>query len=90
MLRKCFNVETRGYSATVRMVKRCAVPGCTTLGLGRLCIKHEPKLTRVFVRGRPWPPPEANELAPVTADPVLPRAKALLAPAAQPVAQALH
>jgi hypothetical protein len=22
-----------------------------------MCIKHEPKLTRVFVRGRPWPPP---------------------------------
>ncbi len=39
------------------MLMRCAEPGCTTLGLGRMCIKHEPKLTRVFVRGRPWPPP---------------------------------
>jgi hypothetical protein len=45
----------------VRMVMRCAVPGCDTLGLGRLCIKHEPKLTRVFVRGRPWPPAPIKE-----------------------------
>jgi hypothetical protein len=22
-----------------------------------MCINHEPKLARVFVRGRPWPPP---------------------------------
>ena len=45
------------------------MPGCDTLGLGRLCIKHEPKLTRVFVRGRPWPPAPVKErleqLAPV-------------------------
>jgi hypothetical protein len=22
-----------------------------------MCINHEPKVTRTFVRGRPWPPP---------------------------------
>ena len=61
------------------MVMRCAAPGCTTLGLGRLCIKHEPKLTRVFVRGRPWPPPQAAKelLAPVAAQSLAPAPHAL-------------
>ena len=51
-----FSVVSMGYLAGVRMLRRCAEPGCSTLGLGRMCIKHEPKLTRAFVRGRPWPP----------------------------------
>ncbi len=55
-----FEVVTVGYQRAVRMLKRCAEPGCSTLGFGRMCISHEPKLTRVFVRGRPWPPPEAR------------------------------
>lgn len=38
------------------MVTTCAEPGCSTLTLGRLCIAHAPKVTQVFVRGRPWPP----------------------------------
>ena len=78
-----------GYPAGVRMVMRCAAPGCSTLGLGRLCIKHEPKLTRVFVRGRPWPPPETTGLLTpaVVAEPLVSRAKERLAPLApRPVA----
>lgn len=55
-----FYVVTVGYQRAVRMLTRCAEPGCSTLGFGRRCISHEPKLTRVFVRGRPWPPPEAR------------------------------
>ena len=39
-----FNVVSVGYLAGVRMLRRCAEPGCSTLGLGRMCIKHEPKL----------------------------------------------
>jgi hypothetical protein len=37
----------------------CAHDGCETLTLGGLCITHEPPVeTRVFPRGRPFPPLE--------------------------------
>ena len=54
-----FHVVTVGYQRAVRMLMRCAEPGCSTIGFGRMCINHEPKLTQVFPRGRPWPPPVA-------------------------------
>ena len=65
-----FGLVSDGYRSRVRMLMQCAEPGCSTLGLGRMCIKHEPKLNRVFVRGRPWPPPvsvtkQVQLLAPV-------------------------
>jgi hypothetical protein len=37
------------------LIRRCAFPGCSTLGMGEFCIRHEPKTSRVFVSGRPWP-----------------------------------
>jgi hypothetical protein len=58
-----FNLVTVGYQRAVRMLMRCSEPGCSTLGFGRRCINHEPKLTQVFVRGRPWPPPEVRTQA---------------------------
>jgi hypothetical protein len=58
------------------MIAPCAEPGCSTLTLGRLCIAHEPKVTRVFVRGRPWPP--RQPLTAVAA--VLPTAARVLEP----------
>ena len=67
-----FSVVYGGYLAGVRMLMRCAEPGCSTLGFGRMCIRHEPKLTRVFVRGRPWPPPVVNTQAPLLAPVVRP------------------
>jgi hypothetical protein len=39
------------------MLATCAVPGCTTLTIGRLCVEHEPRrLVQAFPRGRPHPP----------------------------------
>jgi hypothetical protein len=40
------------------LIRKCAFPGCSTLGMGEFCIGHEPKTNRVFVSGRPWPSPQ--------------------------------
>jgi hypothetical protein len=41
------------------MLNVCGHQGCETLTLGGLCIAHEPPIgTRVFPRGRPFPPLE--------------------------------
>jgi len=40
------------------MISRCKEPGCSTIGMGTFCIAHTPKPNRVFLRGRPWPPPD--------------------------------
>lgn len=54
------------------MLEICGHEGCETLTLGGLCIAHEPPVaTRVFPRGRPFPPLEprrARELPGFLAD----------------------
>ncbi|HEU0248351.1 MAG TPA: hypothetical protein VFR38_14830 [Gaiellaceae bacterium] len=35
------------------IVTRCTVDGCETLTIGPLCVDHEMKTPKVFVRGRP-------------------------------------
>jgi hypothetical protein len=35
------------------IVTQCTVPGCETLTMGPLCVDHEKRLARMFVRGRP-------------------------------------
>jgi hypothetical protein len=38
------------------MLEICTFPGCSTLTIGRLCLRHEPASgPRVFPRGRPHP-----------------------------------
>jgi hypothetical protein len=41
------------------IVTQCTAPGCKTLTMGALCVEHEARVTRVFVRGRPWAPDAA-------------------------------
>jgi hypothetical protein len=41
------------------------------MGFGRMCIEHEPKLPRVFVRGRPWPPQPVVEKTALRLPPVV-------------------
>jgi hypothetical protein len=36
------------------IVTQCTAPGCKTLTMGAFCMEHEARVTRVFVRGRPW------------------------------------
>jgi hypothetical protein len=38
------------------IVTQCTAPGCKTLTMGAFCVEHEARVTRVFVRGRPWTP----------------------------------
>jgi hypothetical protein len=42
-----------GYQRLMPIVTRCIVDGCETLTIGPLCVDHEIKTPRVFVRGRP-------------------------------------
>jgi hypothetical protein len=36
------------------IVTQCTAPGCETLTIGPVCIEHEVKHDRIFVRGRPF------------------------------------
>ncbi len=36
------------------IVTQCTVPGCETLTMGPLCVEHDKRLARMFVRGRPF------------------------------------
>ena len=64
------------------IVTRCTVDGCETLTIGPVCVDHEMKTPRVFVRGRPAvrtlaaPPTGVNVDLPVRA---LPRPSSSLA-----------
>ena len=42
------------------IVMECTVLGCETLTMGPMCIEHEQKLERMFVRGRPFALPEVE------------------------------
>jgi hypothetical protein len=42
------------------IVTQCTAPGCKTLTMGAFCVEHEARVTRVFVRGRPWSPAAAS------------------------------
>jgi hypothetical protein len=46
------------------IVTHCTAPGCETLTMGPLCVEHDAPVTRVFVRGRPWKPRTAVQMAP--------------------------
>ena len=50
------------------IVNECLEPGCSILCLGSFCLRHEPKQTVVYPRGRPWPPPEATVLTIYSSD----------------------
>ena len=39
------------------IVMQCTALGCETLTMGPLCIEHELRLERMFVRGRPFARP---------------------------------
>jgi hypothetical protein len=41
---------------------QCKAHGCETLTVGPFCVEHEARVTRVFVRGRPWSPGNASSL----------------------------
>jgi hypothetical protein len=43
------------------IVSQCTAPGCKTLTMGPFCVDHEARVTRVFVRGRPWSPAAASQ-----------------------------
>ena len=43
------------------IVTQCTAPGCKTLTMGAVCVEHEARVTRVFVRGRPWSPAGASK-----------------------------
>ena len=36
------------------IVTQCTAPGCETLTMGPLCIEHDSRVERTFVRGRPF------------------------------------
>lgn len=36
------------------MLSVCPAPGCTTLTMGGTCVAHDPPVTVVFPRGRPY------------------------------------
>jgi hypothetical protein len=36
------------------IVTQCEVPGCETMTMGPVCVEHEHRPMRVFVRGRPF------------------------------------
>ncbi len=36
------------------MLTVCPVPGCTSLTMGGTCVAHDPPVTTVFPRGRPY------------------------------------
>ena len=38
------------------MLSVCPEPGCTTLTMGGTCVEHDPPVTTVFPRGRPYVP----------------------------------
>lgn len=41
------------------LLRTCQHPGCATLTMGELCLRHEQPVTRTFPRGRPYVPSEA-------------------------------
>ena len=48
-----------GKADTVGMLRVCAVPGCSTKTLARLCVDHDDTRQRVWPRGRPFARTEA-------------------------------
>jgi hypothetical protein len=36
------------------IVTQCTAPGCETLTMGPLCVEHDIRVERTFVRGRPF------------------------------------
>ncbi len=54
------------------IVTKCTAPGCKTLTMGPFCVEHEVRVTRVFVRGRPWSPAAASTM---TFSPLVPNAR---------------
>jgi hypothetical protein len=36
------------------MLSVCTFPGCSTLTMGGTCVRHDPPVTVVFPRGRPF------------------------------------
>ncbi len=49
------------------MLSVCPVPGCTTLTMGGTCVAHDPPVTAVYERGRPFVAvtPASADLIPV-------------------------
>jgi hypothetical protein len=64
----------------MQILRTCADPACSTLGMGFFCIAHDHRETRTFVRGRPFTR-AASTKAPAVALPsprsTTPRRKAL-------------
>ena len=46
------------------MLRVCQSPGCVTLTMGGTCVAHDPPVTVVFPRGRPYvaTPPQSGQL----------------------------
>jgi hypothetical protein len=45
----------------MQILRTCADPGCSTLGMGLFCIAHDHRETRTFVRGRPFTPTSTTQ-----------------------------
>jgi hypothetical protein len=44
----------RGHRLRGGMLSVCTEPGCTMLTMGGTCVAHDPPVTMVFPRGRPY------------------------------------
>ena len=51
------------------MLVVCSEPGCTTLTMGGTCVAHDPPVTIVFPRGRPFLRARSDEQPPVALHP---------------------
>jgi hypothetical protein len=47
------------------MLSVCPVPGCTTLTMGGTCVAHDPPVTVIFERGRPYVAETVDDLEPL-------------------------
>jgi hypothetical protein len=44
------------------ILSRCSVVGCRTLTIGDVCLRHDRRPLRAFVRGRPFAAPVLSEV----------------------------
>jgi hypothetical protein len=44
------------------ILSRCSEVGCRTLTIGDVCLRHDRRPLRAFVRGRPFVPPVLSEV----------------------------
>jgi len=61
-----------GRLAHGAMLSVCTFPGCSTLTMGGTCVRHDPPVTVVFPRGRPYRPGHEESAHIVRAAPVAP------------------